>query len=240
MIRIWSADFKLIKKLQGHRKAVTGLSFRHNSLDLYSASKDKTVRIWTLKEMMEIETLFGHEHNITSIDCAIGGSDTNVKVITSGGQDCTIRVWKIVTESQLVFFTNDVVVDVAKFVNSEYFVAGNNNGDVSLWKCDKKKPIFVQKSAHATWIVSLAVLANSNLMASGASDGNVIVWKINNFKTLNELMKIQMVGFINSMCFTTDSRMLIAAVGNEHRFGRWGGFQHCNSVVTIPVLLKDK
>jgi len=45
-----------------------------------------------------VETLFGHQDCVTCVD-ALGGEIA----VSSGGQDRTIRYWKIVDETQLVF-----------------------------------------------------------------------------------------------------------------------------------------
>lgn len=54
-----------------------------------------------LNMLMKIFSLFfryGHEDAITSID-----SLTRERAITAGGRDASIRIWKIIEESQLVF-----------------------------------------------------------------------------------------------------------------------------------------
>lgn len=48
--------------------------------------------------MSYIETLFGHQDTITSLDALRGEF-----ALSAGGQDRTVRYWKIVEESQLVF-----------------------------------------------------------------------------------------------------------------------------------------
>ena len=41
----------------GHRAGITGLVFRRGTHTLYSASMDRTVKIWNLDEMSYVETL---------------------------------------------------------------------------------------------------------------------------------------------------------------------------------------
>ena len=48
--------------------------------------------------MAYVETLFGHQDRITGVDAGV-----RERAVTSGGRDGTVRVWKIVEESQLVF-----------------------------------------------------------------------------------------------------------------------------------------
>jgi ribosomal RNA-processing protein 9 len=45
-----------------------------------------------------VETLFGHQDCVTCLDALRGET-----AVSSGGQDRTIRYWKIVDETQLVF-----------------------------------------------------------------------------------------------------------------------------------------
>lgn len=50
-----------IHVFEGHRDAVTSLSFRRGSLSLFSGSLDRSMKHWDLNEMGYLETLFGHQ-----------------------------------------------------------------------------------------------------------------------------------------------------------------------------------
>ena len=65
---------------------------------LYSGSYDRTLKLFDLATMGYVETLFGHQAPILSIDALRG--ETAVSV---GGRDKTVRYWKVPEESQLVF-----------------------------------------------------------------------------------------------------------------------------------------
>jgi len=55
---VFSADtLNHIKNLQGHRGRVTGLVFRKNTHTLYSASEDRSVKVWNLDDMAYVESL---------------------------------------------------------------------------------------------------------------------------------------------------------------------------------------
>lgn len=62
-IRIFDSRLKNaeIKCLQGHRDAVTCLSFRRDSYSLFSGSLDRCLKHWDLNEMGYLETMFGHQ-----------------------------------------------------------------------------------------------------------------------------------------------------------------------------------
>lgn len=47
-----------IKNLQGHRGPVSGLVFRKDTHTLYSASEDRSVKVWNLDDMAYVESLY--------------------------------------------------------------------------------------------------------------------------------------------------------------------------------------
>lgn len=73
--------------------------------------------------MAYIETLFGHQDGITDIDALM-----KERALTAGGRDCTIRLWKIVEESQLVFNGHSGSIDTVRLVNEETFISGGDDG----------------------------------------------------------------------------------------------------------------
>lgn len=98
---IWDAPtLKPLKVFTQHRDAVTSLAFRGKTNQLFSASKDRTVKIWSLNELAYVETLFGHQDEVLDV-AAVGG--TQERCVSVGARDRTARLWKVVEESQLVF-----------------------------------------------------------------------------------------------------------------------------------------
>lgn len=68
------------------------------------------------------------------------------------------------------------------------------------------------------------------------------MWKCGeNFRSLDVIMEIELTGFVNSLAFTADGKNLIAAVGKEHRLGRWWKVSEAkNSIVIIPLLYNNQ
>ena len=74
------------------------IAFRKGTQQLYSASYDRTINLYDLSVMGYVQTLFGHQDCILDLDAL--RAETAVSV---GGRDKTVRFWKIVDETQLVF-----------------------------------------------------------------------------------------------------------------------------------------
>lgn len=57
-IKVYNGDnLTFIKNLQGHRGDVSGLVFRRDTHTLYSASQDRSVKVWNLDDMVYVESL---------------------------------------------------------------------------------------------------------------------------------------------------------------------------------------
>lgn len=158
---------KPIRAFTQHRDAVTGLAFRRGTNQLYSSSKDRTVKVWSLNELAYVETLFGHQDHVVDIDAL-----AQERCVSVGARDRTARLWKVVEETQLVFrgggsgisekkkdITPNTNVDPLSnahegsmdriaMIDDDMFVTGSDNGSIALWSLQKKKPVFVLPHAH--------------------------------------------------------------------------------------------
>ncbi|XP_049540453.1 U3 small nucleolar RNA-interacting protein 2 [Anopheles darlingi] len=229
--------------LRGHSAAVTGVAFRQHTYQLFSASDDRTVKVWSLDEMVYIETLYGHQNSVSGIDAL-----ALERVVTAGGMDRTVRVWKVPEESQLVFSTVEEDFSAVRFVSNDLFLSGSIEGSVCLWSCGKKKPLRrlelahgQQDAGHPNWISAIGVLPNSDLAASGSCDGFVRVWRLaDRRRSIEPLLEVPVVGFVNAIEFTHDGRFLIVAVGQEHRLGRWWTLRNArNRVLVVPLSITE-
>ncbi|XP_074952337.1 U3 small nucleolar RNA-interacting protein 2-like isoform X1 [Phalacrocorax aristotelis] len=243
LIMVWdTATCKRLHIFTGHRDAVSGLSFRKGTHQLYSASHDRCVKVWNVAENAYMETLFGHQDVITGLD-----SLSRECCVTAGGRDGTVRLWKIPEESQLVFYGHQGSIDCIQLINEEHMVSGADDGSVALWGLAKKKPLALARQAHGMqdaqgvqqpyWISAVAALRNSDLLATGSHSASVKLWKCSEgFRKLEPLWAIPLVGFVNSLEFSAAGDFLVAGLGQEHRLGRWWRIKEAkNSICIIPL-----
>jgi len=139
-------------------------------------------------------------------------------------------LWKVVEETQLVFRgggsssakrsskQNPPVLegsmDRVAMIDEEIFITGGDNGSLSLWSINKKKPIFTLPVAHGRepaptdeerfegpnpepgvvvkdqprWITALKAVPYSDVVLSGSWDGWIRAWRVSaDKKKLEEL-----------------------------------------------------
>ncbi|KAG0050765.1 pre-rRNA processing protein [Gryganskiella cystojenkinii] len=185
IINVWSIqDNKLLHTFrQQHKDTITGMSFRKGQNNqLYSVSNDRTVKVWNVDELSYIETLFGHQDCITAID-----SLAKEHCVSTGGRDRTVRLWKIVEESQLVFrggghirpkkLNKDTDVLGSKEENKPAMVATPAEDGGFVMK-EKKDPAFLEGSTDC-----LAMIDEENFLTGGDS-GTISMWNVNKKKAV--------------------------------------------------------
>uniref|UniRef100_A0A1I7Y509 WD_REPEATS_REGION domain-containing protein n=1 Tax=Steinernema glaseri TaxID=37863 RepID=A0A1I7Y509_9BILA len=242
VVKVWDLKtLRLVHNFLGHRGPITSLVFRKgSSFELFSGSKDRAVKAWNLDQFGYVDTSYGHQDSVSQIDML-----ARERILSVGSHDKTARFWKIDTESQLIFNgpKHSVSIDSCSLINEDHFVTGSSDGSISVWSVFKKKPIATVPCAHGktdgvpNWIVSVAAVRYSDLFASGSSDGYIRYWKISpDYKSITEMGRISLPGFINAMQFSEDGERLLAAVGQEHKSGRWWKLDSArNCVFVVPV-----
>lgn len=111
------------------------------------------------------------------------------------------------------------------------------------------------------WIVSLATLPYSDIFASGSWDGKIRLWKISDdLRSFALIGSIDGLGYVNSLQMLQlpanrrkasnrvkvissnleaqgqQGVMIVAALGQEHKFGRWKKLKEAKNVAMVAVL----
>jgi len=79
----------LLQAFTGHCGIVSSLCFREGTAELFSGSYDGTLSIWNAEHRTYIESCFGHQSELLSID-ALGRER-----VLSVGRDRTMQLYKV-------------------------------------------------------------------------------------------------------------------------------------------------
>ena len=282
-----------LRSFRGHKDAVSGVAFQQTTGSgqagtLFSASLDRTLKLWNAKELGYVDTLFGHQADCLGVDVL------RKETAVTCGRDRTARLWKWGEDKQLVFrgSAKATSLEAVRMLTDDAFVTGDDEGCVSIWSTLKKKPTMTlvatgrwaglppaeaqaaaaqaatadTEAAAATsnpgaaaavasgsaagfasprqaaaaaaaaathgnrpWVSSLASVRAADLVASGSSEGVVRLWKAGGGgggdRKRGGLAGVGHIpglgGYANGLAFASDGRFLLAAMGQEHRLGRW-------------------
>jgi ribosomal RNA-processing protein 9 len=144
-VHVWDTrSMKHVQAFASHRGSVTSLAIRQGTGQLFSASADKTLKVWSLDDMAYVDTLFGHQSDVVAVH-----SQRRERVVTVG-RDRTCRFWKVAEDSQLIFRPSpgDGHLESCAFTSPDTWITGSDDGTVSLWSTTKKRAVMSWRGVH--------------------------------------------------------------------------------------------
>lgn len=147
-------DPKVLTILEGHRKAVTSISFNPN-LDQFASSSednDNSIMVWTKwsdpSQTGPSYRFSGHKDTVTCLDYS-----PNCKLLASSSKDHTVRLWvpSILGDSK-EFKAHTSSVNTVNFSpDGLKLITGSNDKSVKLWDVETRQFI-ASYLGHNNWV----------------------------------------------------------------------------------------
>jgi len=207
----WSTVQRTYK---GHGRGVYSVAFSPDGTLLASASKDRTVRIWSITTGAEKHILRGHTDHVRSVAFPPGDNTT----VVSASDDKTIRIWNVVegTHELALADHRGPVLSAAFSRDGKAMASASTDGILRLWDMAlrKLKQVFTYHSN--TDVISQITSRNRVRIAFSPNDTTV---PLTDFITVQlwEIAtgKCQILGGesskVNSIAFSPDSGTLASA-----------------------------
>uniref|UniRef100_A0A5K4E8W7 Notchless homolog 1 n=1 Tax=Schistosoma mansoni TaxID=6183 RepID=A0A5K4E8W7_SCHMA len=167
-----------IHTITGHDKPVVAVRWGGTDL-IYSASQDRTIRVWRSKDGVLCRTLNLHGH---WVNCLALSTDY---VLRTGAFDpaCaqlvkTVPILSKDPEAKLKLAeTAKSLYEKVKGSNPERLVAGSDDNTLSLWQPGiDKKPLAPRMTGHQGVVNDVKFSPNGRLLASASFDHSVKIW----------------------------------------------------------------
>ncbi|KAG0367366.1 WD40-repeat-containing domain protein [Gamsiella multidivaricata] len=261
-VKLWNVDeMSYIETLFGHQDSITAVDSLAKEHCVSTGGRDRTVRLWKIVE--ESQLVFRGGGFIRPKRLSKDEPDQS-KMVTTPGPDGGV----IMKEKKDPSFLEGSM-DCLAMIDEENFLTGGDSGTISLWNINKKKAVFSMPLAHGFhtqpldfsngeakpsggvetpyWITALASLRYSDMFVSGSWDGTIRVWQIGkNMKNFSLISTIPVVGVVNDLQLYQPTlsikTLLVAAIGQEHKLGRWLRIKparNCMQIVELSAKAKD-
>eukprot|EP00357_Protocruzia_adherens_P031331 CAMPEP_0115032438 /NCGR_PEP_ID=MMETSP0216-20121206/39164_1 /TAXON_ID=223996 /ORGANISM="Protocruzia adherens, Strain Boccale" /LENGTH=1100 /DNA_ID=CAMNT_0002410349 /DNA_START=399 /DNA_END=3701 /DNA_ORIENTATION=- len=178
-------EYQYCGKLTGHRNSVECIEYNSGFNQLWSGSRDKTIKVWDLSvaeetwfksEVFEssqsLKTLSGHKKEILSLQYL-----PQINSMCSGSQDSTIKIWNC--ESYEMMRTlkghNGAVYDLI-FRDPLNLISASGDESIRVWDLSTGGTTGVLLG-HKQAIKSIDILDTSTLLSS-STDGTVKIWDL--------------------------------------------------------------
>ncbi|MCY4404446.1 MAG: WD40 repeat domain-containing protein [Candidatus Poribacteria bacterium] len=131
-----------------------------------------TVLIWDVPHGKINYTLKGHTDKIKALSFTPNG-----KILASGGEDGTIRLWDVNTGTQLFNLPSGKTRVLALSTNGKILATTNSPFRIHLWDIENSKQMPSLQGNNGT-VETLAFSPDSKILASGGRDGKIRLWDI--------------------------------------------------------------
>ncbi|MCE9546422.1 MAG: protein kinase [Planctomycetia bacterium] len=154
---------------QGHTDAVTGVTFTTDSDEVVSSSKDGTVRVWPLTDVMQ-----GHTDRVTAVATSPDG-----KTIASAGFDGTVRIWDQASRKLLHTLKGHTgpVNCVAFSPDGKTVASGSEDHTARIWDPEGERSVHTL-SGHRGAVMGIAFRPDGKQVATAGDDGAVKCWGV--------------------------------------------------------------
>ncbi|KAK4765629.1 hypothetical protein SAY86_026719 [Trapa natans] len=160
-----------------HYDAVSCLSLSEDKRLLYSASWDKTFKVWRISDFKCLESVKAHDDAVNSVVAGFDG------LVFTGSADGSVKVWRRELQgkgtkhffSQTLLKQECAVTALAVNEDGTVVYCGSSDGLVNFW--DREKQLSHGGVLRGHKLAVLCLITAGRLVLSGSADMGICVWR---------------------------------------------------------------
>jgi WD40 repeat protein len=222
-LKIWNlksgAEKQILAGHSGWKSGQTFMTGRENDIlavavsqdgrKAITASADRTLKLWNLKEAREEVCLVGHSGSVNAV-----ALDENSHLAVSGSSDKTVKVWDLKrVKSPAVPIGHFLKINTLSISpDGRFLVSGSDDNTVKIWDLEKRQEIRSLKG-HQGSVLAVAVTPDNRYVVSSAdlNDGTLRLWDLINGDQVGYLKSVK--DSIRALALTPDGRNAVYGFG---------------------------
>ncbi|KAH3899705.1 40S ribosomal protein RACK1 SCDLUD_003990 [Saccharomycodes ludwigii] len=166
-----------VKSFTGHSHIVQDCILSNDGNHAFSASWDKTIKLWNLATGDCINTLTGHLGDVMSISY-----NEDLHQLVSASRDKTVRIWNTLGQCLVTLMGHSDWVSQVKAVTSDkgkpIALSAGSDKIVKFWDL-RDFQLEADFIGHNGYINAVAASPDGTLAASAGKDGKIMMWDLN-------------------------------------------------------------
>lgn len=176
--------------------------------ELLAAGAGREVKIWRLPEGTLVQTLKGHQEEVTTVAFSRDGR------LLAAGAGTRVIVWDVQTGEVVALLRGHqfYVVDVVFSPDGERLISAGKDGLVRVWRVSDGRLLFDMEKPKEGSLTSLAISSDGQFAAGGTANGVVYLWQTSNGVLLSVIRENK--GRVVRLSFFPDGHLLMISFGD--------------------------
>lgn len=207
-LKVWdvkTARCRVLGAHNPHRDTIRGLTFTPDGQSIITASRDMTVKQWSLKSELCLKTFKGHTGWVTAVAATPDG-----KAVLSASDDKTLKLWDLESEKCLKTLQGHLhwVRACALTPDGTCAVSASTDKTLKIWNLETGN-VQATLRGHHQFVWACAVTPDGKTVISGSEDKTIKLWDVNTGEWQRTLPGHD--GPVYSVAVTPDGSVIISA-----------------------------